>query len=64
MQGNESFVRRSKADNFVGLVFARTAGPYMIVVSGILILTGVLMWVFERTNRKLLTDDGMAQFER
>lgn len=49
---------------FVGLVFARTAGPYMIVVSGILILTGVLMWVFERTNRKLLTDDGMAQFER
>ncbi len=49
---------------FVGLVFARTAGPYMIVVGGILILTGVLMWVFERANRKLLTDDGMAQFAR
>jgi hypothetical protein len=48
---------------FVGLVFGRTAGAYMTVVGGILILVGVLMWAFERTNRKLLTDDGMPQFE-
>ena len=49
---------------FVGLVLSRTVGPYMTAVGGIVILTGVVMWVFERRNRKLLTDDGMAQFER
>src|SRR3989475_1194552 len=47
---------------FVGLVFARTAGAYMLCGGGMLILPGGLLWGVWGANRTVVFDGGNGQF--